>query len=84
MLNIPPLVEISQDFSLILIDLYVSHWEKVKQYYPSLHPMLRFLNDAHSLHVEANALISSSMLFIGPKLLVAQDLVHLLHSTQDE
>ncbi|XP_059077900.1 uncharacterized protein LOC131072842 [Cryptomeria japonica] len=57
---------------------------EVKQYCPSLQPMLRFLNDAQSLRTKASALIRSSMLVIGPKLSMAWDLVHLLHSAQDE
>lgn len=84
LLNIPPSVEISQDFSPIRIDLDVSHWEKLKLYCPSLQPMLRVLNDAQSLCAKVNTLISSSMLIIGPKLLVAWDLIHLLYSTQEE
>lgn len=75
LLSIPPLEQVSQDFSTMLAELYVSHWEKVKQYRPSLQPMLRFISEAQSLCVEANALISSSMLVIGPKFPVAQDLI---------
>lgn len=62
LLSIPPHVEVSQDFSLILVELYVSHWERIKQYSPSLQPVLRFLREAQSLCVEVGALINNFML----------------------
>lgn len=71
LLVIPPPVEVSQDFSPILVELYVSHWERIKQYCPSLQPMLRLLREAQSLYVEAGTLINNSMLFIGPKIPIA-------------
>lgn len=75
LLNIPPPQQIFPNFSTILTELCISHWEKVKQYCPSLQPVLRFLSDVESLCAEAEALISSSMFVVGPKFLVAQGLI---------
>lgn len=84
MLNIPPTIEVSQDFSLILVELYASHWERIKQYSPSLQIMLRFIREVQSLCTKVGTLINSSMLVIGPKLIMAQDLILMLYVAQDE
>lgn len=46
--------------------------------------MLRFLSDAQSLCIEANAFINSSMLVIKSKFPIAQNITQLLYSAQDE
>lgn len=84
MLNIPPSVEVYQYFSPILVELYASHWERIKKYSPSLQPMLRFLREVQSLYAEASALINSSILVIGPKLPVAQELIQMLYAGHNE
>lgn len=77
-------MQVSQDFSSILIELYVSHWERIKQNSPSLHPVLRFIGEAKSLYAEAGALVNSSMVILNPNIPMAQDLIQMLYTTQDE
>lgn len=52
-----------------------SHWERIKQYYPSLQLVLRFLGEAQSLCAKVGTLNNISILFIGPKLPISQSLI---------
>lgn len=64
--------------------LCVSHWEKIKQYFPSLQSVLRFLGEAQFICARVGALIDSIMLFIGPKILVTQSLIQLFNGASNE
>lgn len=84
LMSIPPPQSIAPDFSTMLTELYVSYWEKVKQFCPSLQSVLRFLSDAQTLCTEAGHLINNSMLIIGLKFPIAQNLIQLLYSALKE
>lgn len=46
--------------------------------------MLRFIREAQSLCIKVGALVNISMVILGPKIPMAQDLIQMLYATQDE
>lgn len=65
-------------------ELYVSHWEKVKKFFPLMQPVLRFLGEAQSLCARVRVLIDRVILLIASNLPMAQRLIQWLYVTNDE
>lgn len=46
--------------------------------------MLRFIREAQSLYIKAQALVNKFMVILSPKIPMAQDLIQILYAPQDE
>lgn len=72
------------DVILLVRQLYISHWEKVKTFYLTLQPTLRFIDKASRLNQEAHDAMEQFLRFILEKVPEARDLFNKLYSISDE